>query len=95
MRSELAYAYATAGRKPEAQKILSGLSELSTRTYIPSYYFAVIYAALGQNDQAIEWLERAHDERSNFLASLRVDPAVDVLRSDPRFGSLVERVGLR
>ena len=53
-----------------------------------------IYAALGQRDQAFEWLNKAYDQHDLQLVSLKVDPTLDGLRSDPRFADLVRRVGL-
>jgi hypothetical protein len=55
---------------------------------------AIIYAGLGQRDQAFEWLEKPYKERSSWLAYLKADPRLDPLRSDPRFQELLLRVGL-
>ena len=60
-----------------------------------SYYKASIYAGLGEKEQALEWLEKAYDERSDLLVYLKVDPIFDSrLRSEPRFGKLLQRMGL-
>jgi hypothetical protein len=55
---------------------------------------AVVYAELGEKDQAIHWLEKAYAERSTFMVSLKTEPSLDSLRSDPRFAELLRRVGL-
>jgi hypothetical protein len=55
---------------------------------------ALIYAALGDKDEAFEWLERAYAVRDEDLCLLKVDPRLDSLRADARFKSLLERVGL-
>ncbi|HEX5873867.1 MAG TPA: protein kinase [Pyrinomonadaceae bacterium] len=55
---------------------------------------AIVYAQLGEKDKAFEWLEKAYNERADGLASLKVDPWYDPLRSDPRFTDLMHRVGL-
>jgi hypothetical protein len=55
---------------------------------------AYIYAGLKLNDEAFEWLEKAYDERNQWLTWLKVDPRLDLLRADPRFANLVRRVGL-
>jgi len=55
---------------------------------------ATIYAALGQKDKGFSWLEKAYEDRGFFLTGIKVDPAMDPLRSDPRFAELVGRVGL-
>ena len=56
--------------------------------------FAVVYVGLGDKEQAFAWLEKAYEERTNFLAYLKVQTTFDPLRSDPRFADLVRRVGL-
>ena len=56
---------------------------------------ATVYAALGDSRSAFEWLDRALDERSHSIALLRVDPALDPLRRDPRFDALLSRAGAR
>ncbi len=90
----LGLAYALAGRKDEANKVLNELLELDKRGYITPAAPANIYIGLGQNDQAFIWLEKAFQERSNYLAYLKVFPIVDPLRSDPRYADLVQRIGL-
>ena len=62
--SGLGYAYAVAGRRAEAQKVLDQLNELSKQKYVPAVDMARIYAGLGEKDKAFEWLEKAYEERS-------------------------------
>jgi tetratricopeptide (TPR) repeat protein len=90
----LGYAQAAAGKKAEARATLAQLQKLSKSAYVPSYYIATIYVALGENDNAFKWLDRAYDEHSAWIVNLNVDPALDPLRKDPQFASLVRRVGL-
>jgi TolB-like protein/Tfp pilus assembly protein PilF/tRNA A-37 threonylcarbamoyl transferase component Bud32 len=89
----LGYAYAAAGRKADAGKVLAELKESSTR-YGHSFSMARIHAALGEADQAIEWLQRACEEREPGVIWLKVDPTVDNLRTDPRFDDLLMHMGL-
>ena len=90
----LALAYAHAGKIDEARKILADLTKRSERKYLASTVIAVLYAALGQKDQAFALLEKAYNERDFILILLKVEPMFDPLRSDPRFASLVQRVGV-
>jgi hypothetical protein len=83
------------GNRAEAQKMLDHLKELSAHTWVAPYNVAVIYAGLGEKDQAFAWLDRAYKDRSYYLAVyLTTDARLDSLRSDPRFGELQRRVGL-
>jgi adenylate cyclase len=91
---DLGYIYALAGRRAEAEQVLDELESLSTETYVPPYGRAAIYAGLGNTDKAMEWLGRAYEERS-FLAWIKMDPVFDGLRDDRRFGSLLEKLGLK
>jgi len=90
----LGQAYAMAGKRNEAQKELAQLQELSKRRYVSPAAFALIYAALGDKDQAFSWLEKSVDEHDLITARLKVDQRFDSLRSDPRFADLVRRVGI-
>jgi len=67
---------------------------MAKQRYISPGSIALIYAALGDKDQAFAWLEKADKGRDGILARLKVDPRFDSLRSDPRFADLVRRVGL-
>ena len=94
MVAVLGYAYAMSGKKGEAQIILHKLNALSKQRLVPSQEIATIHTALGEKDQAFEWLRRAYEERYSGLVYLKNDPALDGLRSDPRFADLMRRVGL-
>ncbi len=85
--------YALSGRRQKAQANIRKLKTLAKKTYVPSFYMAGIYAALGQNEQAIASLRKAYDERYEAMLYLKSEPAMDPLRSDPRFQELVHRVG--
>jgi hypothetical protein len=83
---------AAAGYGAEAQQTLVELKRLSGRKFVTPYAVALVYAGLGQNDDAFTWLNRAFDERSHWLVWLRLDPRWDRLRPDPRFANLVSRM---
>jgi len=88
--------YAVTGQKGKAQQMLKDLTALSRsgKSYVSPYYFAIVYAGLEENDLAIEWLNKAYAEKSDYLVYLNVEPLLDSLRSDARFAELVHRVGL-
>jgi hypothetical protein len=90
----LAFAHAAAGAKGDALKILRDLMEQSKHARVPPYHLAIVHAGLGENDRAFEWLERAFERHAVDLFTLKVEPMLDGLRSDPRFATLVRRVGL-
>jgi len=89
----LAYAYAALGKRAEAARILSELQQQSKVTYVSPYMIAVMYAGLGENNKAFEFLEKAYQERSPDVAYfLRADLRMDSLRPDPRFQDLMHRM---
>ncbi len=88
----LAYAYAVAGNRKEAMKILNELKELSTREYVPAFSFARIYLGLGEHEKSLDLLEKAYKKRNPYMITLKVEPMFDPLRSDPRFQSLLRRM---
>ncbi len=90
----LATAYAHAGRRTQALRLLGDLKRRRQTTYVPAGAFISTCLALGDYDQAFAWLERAYQEQSNILQVLKVDPFFDPVRGDPRFTDLVRRVGL-
>ena len=87
-------AYGVAGRKREANQVLNELLKLQKQRYVTPMAFCYVYIGLRNNDQAFAWLEKAYQERSNHIAFFKVNPTVDPLRSDPRFGELLRRTGL-
>lgn len=89
----LGHAYAAAGQRAEAQQVLSELQTLAQRKYVSPYDVATIYAALGEKEQAFDWLEKAYADRCGWLAWwLKVDPKFDSLRADERFTALLRRI---
>ena len=92
--AELAYAYAVSGRRREALQLLSELTDMSKRRFVPSWAFAKVYVGLGDKDRAFESLEKGYDERNSEMMGLRSDPRMNLLHADPRYGELLRRMGL-
>jgi serine/threonine protein kinase/tetratricopeptide (TPR) repeat protein len=90
----LGHAYAVSGEREKARQLLSDLRELSKRRYVSPFDTAVIYAGMGDEERAVEWLEKAFDDRSLEMIFLKVDPRFDRLHADPRFANLLRRMGL-
>ncbi len=92
----LAHAYSAAGKKAEAEKILHDLERKLKETSASPYTMATIYAGLGENDKAFEFLEKAYSEKSlDVFGSLKSDLLLDSLRPDPRFQSLLRGMALK
>ncbi len=90
----LGYAYARSGRVNEAKQVLNQLLAFSKQGYVVSYGIASVYNGLGVRNGALQWLERACEEHDRFIVDVKVDPALDNLRSDVRFKAILQRVGL-
>ena len=87
-------AYAHAGRRTEALRLLDELKQRQQKGYVPTAAFVNAYLGLGDNERAMVWLERAYDEQSMIMQYIKVHPFFDPLRGDARFADLVRRVGL-
>jgi len=92
--SMMGYVYAVSGRRSEAQHALNELKERSGQRYVPPYNIALVYVGLGEREQAFQWLDKAYEDRNQFMTRLKTEPKFDSLRSDPRFAELMRRVGL-
>ncbi|MCK6501200.1 MAG: hypothetical protein L6Q38_17100, partial [Nitrospira sp.] len=94
------YTYARMGQPDRARQVLESLfAEGLHQTYVQPYPIARVYAALGEREKALDWLEKAESDRSEFLVltdagGLRTDPAWDGLQDHPRFQALLKKVGL-
>ena len=86
-----AYSYAVCNRPDQARVLVE---EICTEPTASSYLLATIYDSLGEHDRALDWLGRAYADRDFQVVSLKVDPALDSLRSSTRFQELLARAGL-
>ncbi|MEW6131044.1 MAG: protein kinase [Acidobacteriota bacterium] len=94
MKGWVAREYAIAGKRTEATKILNELQTLGKQQYVSPYMIAIVYAAMNERDRAFEWLDKVCEEKSYYVVWLKVDPVFDGFRSDPRFQSILQRIGL-
>ena len=90
----LVMAYAQAGRRADALRLLGKLKKRQQTGYVPAGAFVNAYLGLGDYEQTFVWLDKAAQERANVLEYVKVHPFFDPLRGDPRFKELVHRVGL-
>jgi len=92
--SALGYGYGSAGMKDEAFKILERLDGLSKDRYVGSLWRAVVWMGLGEKKETLENLEKAYLEKESILACIKVWPAFDCVRSEPRFQAVLKKMNL-
>jgi serine/threonine-protein kinase len=92
--SGLAAAQARSGNRAEAMKLLAQLQKMKSERYVAPFDIAVVYVALGERDQAFDWLEKAYQDQSEMMLFLDMYEPLDDLHADPRFRDLVRRVGI-
>ena len=90
--ANIARTYALSGKPAEARQVLRELENSATHQYVPAMYIAAVYAALGQGDRSIQWIQQAYAERSDYMVYLATEPSVDVFRSNPKFQSLLKLI---
>jgi serine/threonine-protein kinase len=90
----LGYVQARVGRPDEARRVLQGLADTANDRYVPALAFATVHLGLGEDDQALDWLEKAYAERFNRLAYLRREAIWQPLGNNPRFQDLLRRINL-
>jgi tetratricopeptide (TPR) repeat protein len=93
-RAALAHTYGTADKTKDALEILESLTTLAKQKYVAPYFLAGIHIGVGENILALEYLEKAFEEKSHWLIYLHMDPSMDALRDDPHFQDLLSRVSL-
>ena len=92
--ARIGYGYAVSGKQAEARAMLGRLQSSSSERYVSPYDVAIVYMGIDERDEAIGWLRKALEERSPWMGYLGVEPQMDVLRPDPRFKEMLQRVGL-
>ncbi len=94
IQAALGYVYGVAGRREDALWIVGELQTFPMNRDVSPFYLAMIYAGLGDNEQALRWLESAVEERYNWVVWLRTEPVFGRLRGEAKFVELARRVGL-
>jgi TolB-like protein/DNA-binding winged helix-turn-helix (wHTH) protein/Tfp pilus assembly protein PilF len=84
--------YALNGEPAKARQEIRRLQALSREQYVSAYDIAAIHAALGDRDEAMSWLQRGYEERSQVIGFVRFDPAFDALRDDPRYHAVLRHL---
>ena len=87
-------AYAAAGRKDDAQRVLAEVTKQASEHYVCPYEVATIYAGLGDKASTLEWLKKGLQERADCMPWARSDPKLDTLRADPQFKEVMRAMGL-
>jgi tetratricopeptide (TPR) repeat protein len=93
-RCHLAQAYALAGMTEEAQNVLEELLLKEENNHVPLHEIALLYKALGQDDQVLAFLERASNEQSFIVNASKMDPRWDSFREDALYADILERIGV-
>jgi tetratricopeptide (TPR) repeat protein len=86
--------YMVMGMKGKVQEALDDFTRRSEQAYVPPCGFALLYFALGENDQGFKWLHKAYEASDSWLRPLKIFPGFASVRSDPRFKALLKKVGL-
>jgi serine/threonine-protein kinase len=94
-KAQLGHIYAVGGRRKEALEMMEKLKEIAKTRYISPYNFAVLHLGLGDQDQAIAWLQKAAEDHSEWFAYLHVDHRLDPIRETRKFQELLKRIKLR
>jgi TolB-like protein/DNA-binding winged helix-turn-helix (wHTH) protein/Tfp pilus assembly protein PilF len=92
--ASLGHAYALAGRRTEARKMVARLQSISKQHYVAAWDMAILFAGLGDSSNAFRYLERSYQDRESQIPFLKQDRRLASLRGDPRFQNLLRRVGL-
>ena len=92
--ASLGHAFGVAGDRDSARAVLNRLLRQRQREYVSPYDVALVYAGLGDKDQALDWLQRAYQERSSLLVFALREPRLAALRTEPRFATLTREFAL-
>ena len=91
---DVAKVYAKSGYRAAISRLIELYKQLSQHRYVDPGEIGYLHAALGEKDQAFEWLEKAYPQKNESLQFIKVDKRMDSLRSDPRYLDLLRRMNL-
>jgi hypothetical protein len=94
LSTEIGYVLGRAGRRAEALGIVRHLEEASAEVYVDPYFVCIVYQGMGDLDRAFERQGKAYQGRSSFMVSILSEPEWRAVRDDPRYESMVNRLGL-
>lgn len=86
--------YGRLGRRADAERSLATLLARAEASYVPAGHLSIVYFGLGDEDQGFRWLQKAVDERGDWLANMGVDPLFDGRRDDSRLVAIFEQISL-
>jgi serine/threonine protein kinase/lipoprotein NlpI len=90
----LGYACGKAGYPDEAKRSLKKLHDLARKSHVAAYHFALVYFGLGEIEKGFDWLYKAVDEHESMTLHLRILPSLDLIRSHPRYHTLLRKMNL-
>jgi tetratricopeptide (TPR) repeat protein len=90
----LGHVYASSGNSSAARNILDTLSALNKTEHVSPFFFALVYAGLNDKEKALEWLQKAYEEKSGSVRYLKMEPRLQSLRNEPRYIALMKKIGL-
>lgn len=93
-KAALGHALGRAGLTSEASQILNDLKDPAQHEYVSPFHVAIVYEGLGDHEAALNWLDKAYDQRESSLAGIMITPQFNSLHTHPRFRKLVEKMGL-
>ena len=92
--ADIVRTHVQAGDRAAAEKVRGELEALMKRRYVSRHDLAIVALAFGERSEALDWLEKAYEDRNWYMPWIHLDPRLDALRSEPRFQDLVRRMGL-
>ena len=90
----LGHVYASSGNSAEARKILDTLFVVNKQEPVSPFFFALVYTGLNDKENALQWLEKAVEEKSGSVRYLKMEPRLQNLRNEQRYITLMKKIGL-